>query len=186
MIQNLSTHARRSLLYGALSLLQLFVTLVSPFYTVPVVSWLMRQNLYRFTIALLAAPFFSLLAYFSMKRWSLIKKDRRMVLILLASACSYIAVYETVPDVGEKLHVLNFSVLALLIYKTLSPQMKLHWAMLLSWMIPSLVAGVDEYMQNFIPGRAGTVHDALIAVRSAILGGSIAWVFDAYSRKGRS
>lgn len=181
----LSQHVRRSLFYGVLSVFQLLVTLISPFYTVPVVSWLMRQNMYRFTIALLAAPFFSLLAYFSMKRWPLIKKDRRMILILLASACSYIAVYETVPDVGEKLHVLNFSVFALLIYKTCSPQMKLHWAMLLAWLIPSGVAGVDEYMQNFIVGRAGTLHDALIGVRSAILGGSIAWVFDAYSRKGR-
>jgi VanZ family protein len=176
---------KRSYLYGVLSLFQLIVTLVSPFYTVPVVVWLVKRNLYRFTIALIAAPFFSLLAYFSMKRWPFIKKDRRMILILLASACSYIAVYETVPDMGEKLHVLNFSVLAFLIYKTFSPLMKLHWAMMLAWILPSAVAGFDEYLQNFIPGRAGTLHDVLIAVRSAILGGSIAWVFDAYSRKGR-
>jgi VanZ family protein len=177
---------RRSLTYGIASLCHLIFTLVFPFYSVPIVVWLMERNLYRLTISALAAPFFSFLAYFSLKRWPLIKKDRRLILILMAVVFLYILVYETVPDLGEKLHVLNFSILALLMYKAFSPLMKLHWALLLAWLLPSAVAGLDEYVQDFISGRAGTMHDVLIAVRSAILGGIIAWIFDAYSRKGRT
>jgi VanZ family protein len=177
--------SRRSLFFAALLILHTAFTLISPFYTVPIVVWLMKHKLYRITIGCMAAPLFFLLLFFSVKRWKLIKADRRLILILVATVFSYITVYETVPDLGEKLHVLNFSVLALFAYKMLSPQMKLHWALLISWIFSSSVAGVDEYLQNFIVGRAGTVHDVLIAVRSAILGGIIAWIFDAYSRKGR-
>ena len=161
-------------------------TLIFPFYSVAPVIWLRGHNLYRITIAILATPFFFFLAYFSLKRWHAIKKDRRLLLILTAATLLYITVYESVPDLGEKLHVLNFSILALLIYKTLSPVMKLHWALLICWGVASLVGGIDESLQNFIPGRAGTLHDVFIAVRSTILGGIIAWIFDAYSRKGRT
>lgn len=116
----------------------------------------------------------------------MIQSQRRLILILLSSVILYIAVYETVPDLGEKLHVLNFSVMAILIYKTFSPIMKLHWAFLLAWGLTSGISAVDEVLQRFIPGRDGSLHDVLIAVRSGLLGVIIAWVFDAYSRKGRS
>lgn len=177
---------RRSLYYGMGSLCHLIFTLVFPFYSVALVVWFRERNLYRILIGTLAAPFFAFLIYFSIKRWPVIKKDRRLFLILTASTILYITLYETVPDLGEKLHVLNFSVLALLIYKTLSPLMKLHWALLIAWAVASVTGVVDESLQNFIPGRAGTLHDMWIAVRSAILGGMIAWIFDAYSRHGRS
>ena len=177
---------RRSLLYGALALGQLLFTLIFPFYSVKIVVWFMQRNLYRLLIAAMGATFFFLMVYFSLKRWPVIKKDRRTILIFAAAAILYITVYETVPDVGEKLHVLNFSVLAILIYKTCSPLMKLHGALFLSWILTSGVGALDEYLQQSIPGRAGTIHDVLIAVRSAVLGGIIAWIFDAYSRKGRS
>jgi VanZ family protein len=176
---------RRSWFYGGLTLFHTLFTLISPFYTFPVVVWLMKRNLYAKVISAFALPIFFLVLYYSWKQWNLIKKDRRLILILIASALSYLTVYETVPDLGEKLHVLNFSALALLMYKTFSPLVKLHWALLISWSFASLMAALDEYLQNYIPGRAGTVHDVLIAVRSGILGGIIAWVFDAYSRKGR-
>ena len=177
---------RRSIFYGALTLFQFIFTLVFPFYSVPVVIWFMHHNLYRILIASLGAVFSFFMIYFSLKRWPVIKNDRRTILILAASAILYITVYETVPDLGEKLHVLNFSVLALLIYKTFSPLMKLHRALLLCWFVTIAVGVIDESLQNFIPGRAGTIHDVLIAVRSAVLGGIIAWIFDAYSRKGRN
>ena len=176
---------RRSILYGAGTVGQLIFTLVFPFFSVPIVNWFVHHNLYRKTIAALAAPFFISLLYFSLDRWKLIKKDRKLILILAASVILYITVYETVPDLGEKLHVLNFSVFAILVYKTLSPLMKLHWALLSAWIAASALGALDETFQIFIPGRSGCIHDVLIAVRSGILGGIIAWIFDAYSRKGR-
>lgn len=177
---------RRCIYYGVAATAHSLFTLIFPFFSVPLIVGLMNRDLYRLTIASLAAPFFSVLAYFSMKRWPVIKKDRRLILILVAAIISYITVYETVPDMGEKLHVLNFSVLAILIYKTFSPLMKVHGALLLSWAIAGTIGGVDEWLQNFIPGRAATLHDVLIAVRSGILGGIFGWIFDAYSRKGRN
>ena len=176
---------RRSVLYGVATIGHMLFTLIFPFFSVPIVNWFVHHNLYRKTIALCATPFFLSLIYFTYKRWKLIKKDRRMILILAASVILYIMVYETVPDLGEKLHVLNFSVFAILVYKTLSPRMKLHWVLLISWIAASALGVVDESLQNFIPGRSGCIHDVLIAVRSGILSGIIAWIFDAYSRKGR-
>lgn len=176
---------RRSILYGAGTIGHMLFTLIFPFFSVPIVNWFVHHNLYRKTIAALAAPFFISLTYFAVKRWKLIKTDRKLIFILAASVILYITVYETVPDLGEKLHVLNFSVFAILLYKTLSPLMKLHWALLLSWIAASALGAIDESLQNFIPGRSGCIHDVLIAVRSGILGGILAWIFDAYSRKGR-
>lgn len=175
----------RSIAYGVGALFHLAFTLISPFYSVPVVVALRERNLYRVVITLMAGVFFLFLAYFSAKRWHVIKNDRRLLLVLVISTVLYLFIYETVPDLGEKLHVLNFSVLALLIYKALSPMMKLHWALFIAWILASITGVIDESLQNFIPGRAGTLHDMVIGVKSAILGGIMAWVFDAYSRKGR-
>ncbi len=175
----------RSQVYALTAFFHTLFTLISPFYTVPLVVWLSKRNLYGTSIACTAGIFFAFLFYFGIKRWHMIKADRRLSLIFILSLLSYFVVYETVSDRGEKLHVLNFSVLALLIYKACSPLVKLERALLLSWILPGLVAFIDEYLQKYIPGRVGTMHDVLIAVRSAVLGGVLAWIFDAYSRKGR-
>ncbi len=176
---------KRSQVYGLTAIGHILFSLIFPFFSVPIVVWLMERNLYRKTIMTLAAPFAVLFFYFSYKRWSLIKQDRRLLLLVILSALIYVAIFETVPDLGEKLHVLNFSMMALVIYKAASPIMKIPRAMLLAWGLTTAVGCLDEYLQNFIPGRAGTIHDALITVRSGVIGIIIAWIFDAYSRKGR-
>lgn len=145
----------------------------------------MKRNLYHKLIIAFSVPFFFLFFYYAAKRWHVIKKDRRLTLLIIVTALLYVGIFETVADFGEKLHVLNFSILAILIYKALSPISKIPWALLLASFLSSIVGALDEYFQTFIPGRAGTIHDALIAVRSAVIGVIIAWIFDAYSRKGR-
>lgn len=176
---------RRSFLYGLTAAGHILFSLVFPFFSVPLVIWLMERNLYRKSIMAFAAPFAGLFIYYTYRRWHLLKNDRHMLILVILSALIYVAIFETVPDLGEKLHVLNFSLMALVIYKALSPVMKIHWAMVFAWFVTCLVGGLDEYLQNFIVGRAGTVHDFLITVRSGVIGIIIGWIFDAYSRKGR-
>ncbi len=176
---------KRSRIYGLIALGHILFSLTFPFVSVKIVVWLMKHNLYRKSIMALATPFFVVFLYYAYKRWRLIKHDRRLFMLIILSALIYLMIYETVPDLGEKLHVLNFSIMSLVIYKTCSPIMKLHWAIILAWVLTMAVGALDEYLQCFIPGRAGTLHDFWITVRSGLIGVVIAWIFDAYSRKGR-
>lgn len=177
---------RRSWIYGLTAIFHLIFTIIFPFYSVEIVTWFQKRHLYQLLIVLISIPFFGALAYFSKKCWHVIRKSRKTALCLVVSAILYVTVYETVPDLGEKLHVLNFSVLALLFYKAFSPIMKIPEALFWAWYITNVAGALDESLQNFILGRDGSVHDFLICVRSATLGVIIAWVFDAYSRKGRT
>lgn len=177
---------RRCWIYGLTAIFHLIFTIVFPFYSVALVSWFQKRHLYQLLIVMVSIPFFAALCYYTAKRWSVIRKSRKTALCLAVSAILYVTVYETVPDFGEKLHVLNFSVLAILFYKAFSPIMKIPEALFWSWYITNLTGSLDESLQNFIIGRDGSIHDVLICVRSATLGIIIAWIFDAYSRKGRN
>lgn len=176
--------SRRSLFYGAASLAHVLFALTFPFYSGDLARWLYARDLMDEFIVAFSVPFFIGLAYYSFRRWRMFKKERRVILVFAIAA--YLVVYFSLADHKERLHIVSFSVMAMLFYKTLSPMTRLRWAGLSAFLLASGTGIVDEIIQRWIPDRTSNLHDMMLAVKGAALGVLIGWLFDAYSRKGRS
>lgn len=177
-------HHKRTVLFGAISAFSIVFTMTFPYFSVGVAIWLFKHNLFEAFIALFALPFLATVLYFTYKRWNLIQPKRRGILIL--AFLLYCAAYFPLDYHPERLHVLNFSFMALILYKTFSPLMRIRQAAFFALVTTITVGTVDEFLQRWIPGRSSSFHDVMLAVKAAFLGVALAWVFDKYSRKGRS
>ena len=147
-------------------------------------SWLLQHQLIDPFIALFAVPFLGTVIFFAYKRWKLIQPKRRLVLGL--ASLLYGAAYFPLSYHLERLHILNFSFMGIIMYKTFSPFMKLRQAAGLALVITITIGSIDEFLQRWVPGRSSNLHDVLLCVQAAFLGVALAWIFDKYSRKGRS
>ncbi len=174
----------RTLFYSLLAFGHTLFTMVFPLVSVPLAVWLNKRKLFDSFIALFAVPFFSIVAYYSYKRWKLIKPNRRWVLV--TAAALYAAAYIPLEYHPERLHILNFSFMGVIMYKTFSPLMKLRYAVVLSLAFIITVGTIDEFLQRWVVGRSSTFHDVSLCIEGAFLGVTLAWIFDKYSRKGRS
>lgn len=175
---------RRTALYGFIALGHVIFSFVFPWFSVPIVVWLFSRKVMGWFIASFSVPFFTAVIFTAYKKWALIHPQRKM--ILAAAAFFYCAFYFTLSYAPEKLHILNFSVMGIIFYKFLSPHMRIKRAVIKSLLFTILVGSIDEFQQKWIIGRSSTVHDVFLCVKGAVLGVTIAWIFDKYSRKGRS
>lgn len=173
----------RKLFYGTLAAGHVLFTMIFPYFSTPIAVWLIRHKLVDVFIAAFAVPFFGTAFYFAYRRWRYIQLKRKIS--LLAAGCLYWAAYIPLEYHLERLHILNFSFMGIVMYKSFSPWMKLWRAALLSLIVTITIGTIDEYIQRWIVGRSSTLHDVLLCVEGAFLGVALAWIFDAYSRKGR-
>lgn len=184
MIPKIPPLKPRTVFYGALVAGHIVFTMTFPYVSGSVANWLNRRNLMDFFIASFSVPFFTAVLFYAYKKWSLIQPKRR---ILLASVILlYCAAYFTLSYPPEKLHILNFSFMGIIFYKFLSPLMKVKHAAIRSLLYIFFIGTLDEFLQKWIPARGASVHDVILCYESATLGVMIAWIFDKYSRKGRS
>ena len=175
---------KRTVVYGWLALTHVIFTFAFPWVSAPLAVCLFERHLMEWFIASFSVPFFTTVIIFSWKRWTLIQPKRKM--ILAGAALLYCASYFTLSYAPEKLHILNFSVMAIIFYKLLSPLMSIKRAIVRTLLITILIGTFDEFLQKWIKGRSSNVHDVFLCVKAAFLGVTIAWIFDKYSRKGRS
>ncbi len=174
----------RTALYGLLALGHVLFSFAFPWISAPLASWLFKRQLMGWFIASFSVPFFITVLFFAYKKWALIQPKRKI--ILACAALLYCASYFTLSYAPEKLHILNFSVMAIIFYKFLSPLMTVKRAVVRSLLITILVGTLDEFLQKWVVGRSSNLHDVFLCVKAAFLGVTIAWIFDKYSRKGRS
>lgn len=171
-------------MYGLLALGQVIFSFAFPWISSPLASWLFQQNLMGWFIASFSVPFFTVVIFLSYKKWHLIQPKRKI--ILTCAALLYCAAYFPLSYAPEKLHILNFSFMGIIFYKFFSPLMRVKRAIVRALLITILVGTLDEFIQKWVPGRGASVHDVLLCIEAAFLGVTIAWIFDKYSRKGRS
>lgn len=173
----------RSFQYAVLATAHIIFALTFPFYSGDFARLMYRWNMMETVIIIFSIPFFAGMVYFSVTRWHSFKTERK--LILGFAILAYCAVYFSLPDHKERLHIISFSLMAVLIYKVFSPMTRLRWAGLAGFTLTSVTCTVDEWIQIYIPDRTSNLHDVMLGVKGAMLGVLMAWLFDAYSRKGR-
>lgn len=171
-------------MYGLMAFGQTIFTFAFPWISSPLASWLFQQKLMNWFIASFSVPFFTAVLFLAYKRWHLIQPKRKI--LLTSAALLYCAAYFPLSYAPEKLHILNFSFMGIVFYKFFSPLMRVKRAIVRALLITIFIGTIDEFIQKWIPGRGASVHDVLLCVEAAFLGVTIAWIFDKYSRKGRS
>ena len=174
----------QSRLFAVLATAHIGFALLFPYISVPLIKWIEPRGLLDIFIIVFSMPFVFIFIYFAVRRWPLLKRDRK--LLVVAAALLYIAVYFSLPDRRERLHIISFSVMGIFLYKFFSPLMPLKKATLRALFLTIFIACFDEWLQQGIEGRTSTLHDAFLGVKGALLGVGISWIFDKYSRKGRT
>ena len=175
---------RRTAIYGSLALGHVIFSFAFPWISSPLASWLFNHHLMGWFIVSFSVPFFTTVIFFSYKKWALIQPRRKI--ILACTVFLYCAAYFPLSYAPEKLHILNFSVMGIIFYKLFSPLMRVKRAIARSLLMTILVGTLDEFLQKWIVGRSSNFHDVFLCIEAAFLGVTIAWIFDKYSRKGRS
>jgi len=73
-------------------------------------------------------------------------------------------------------HLVEYAVLAVLWWLTLSPRARSPWAAALAWVLSVAYAASDEYHQTFVLGRHGRLADVAIDALGALLGMVALWL----------
>lgn len=83
----------------------------------------------------------------------------------------------------ERAHFLEYGLLGGLIFRAWSENLSGNWLYLASIFLVSLLGGIDEIIQYYLPNRVGEVKDWILNIAGGMIGVSVAWVLSRPSKK---
>ncbi|MDD5222820.1 MAG: VanZ family protein [bacterium] len=82
----------------------------------------------------------------------------------------------------ERAHFLEYGLLGGLIFSAWSKNLSGNWLYLGSIFLVSLLGGIDEIIQYYLPNRVGEIRDWILNVAGGMIGISVAWILNRPSR----
>ncbi|MBN1689265.1 MAG: VanZ family protein [Candidatus Omnitrophica bacterium] len=114
------------------------------------------------------------------RRKNLSGKDWGLLVLILAL---YFTHYFFVRYEIEKIHLVSYSLLAILYQKTLTSYKTSNWTLLLAGLGCALVGTVDEVLQYFIPRRFFQWSDIYLNAVSGVLGLALLFILSDKTKK---
>lgn len=105
-----------------------------------------------------------------------------VVLVFLATGFSLTVI--EIPE--ERVHFLEYSLLGALIFTAWSLDLKGNQLYLASLALTSLLGGIDEFIQYFLPNRVGEFRDFLLNLVGGMIGIVVAWVLHRPPEAGKT
>ena len=163
--------------WGLASLFALYI-LVSALFALPVARCLAGYHLLgALLVALLALLLFYLVAYF-------IFLGIRNTLAYLGIAGLLLIAFllmQAMVTTAEKIHLLEYSLLALFFYKACRFHFQGVLLFGIPWLLTTGVSWVDELWQGILPERVYDIQDVLFNTLGGMLGLGVAWIRRRYA-----
>ena len=140
----------------------------------PLCEFLRETTPFNFLVNTMLLIVLSIVFYYLFFRVKFTLQDTAYT-IVLAICCFFIFTKITIPE--ERIHFVEYGIMAGLIYRAVSIDVKNVNAYILACVLNALLGWVDEIIQYFLPNRYFDWHDVLFNALGGILGLMIVAIF---------
>lgn len=99
-----------------------------------------------------------------------------IIMIVVFSATGLTIQFMEIPE--ERAHFLEYGLLGGLIFSAWSENLSGNLLYLASIFLVSLLGGIDEIIQYYLPARVGEVRDWVLNVAGGMIGVAVAWILN--------
>jgi len=144
-------------------------------------GWLRGHHLLRIVVG--AASALLILYLIIDLRWRLRIVDWRAYAFLSVIGGAALLLAQGVTSVEEKIHFLEFTLLAFFFFKAVKFSQKGARLYGISLLLTTLVGWIDEIWQGILPQRVYDVRDVFFNACGGMIGVGVGWVRQAYGRE---
>lgn len=155
----------------------LFFVIYSTLYIVrPICTFLRGFSYFPLSMNLMMVVFLSLTIYYFVSKDSIKLKSTYCLLFLVIGFYIYNIIQIKSPE--EKLHFIEYGILAFLVYKALLFDFSMWPSLGLAFLITSICGWGDEGIQHILPNRVYQIEDVRLNSMSGLLVLCLAYVFE--------
>lgn len=154
----------------------LFVIYSTLYIVRPICTFLKGSSYFPLSMNLMMIVFLSLSVYYFVSRDSIKLKSSYYLLFFVIGFYIYCIIQIKQPE--EKLHFIEYGLLAFIVYKALSFDFSMWPSLGLAFLITLICGWGDEGIQHILPNRFYDIKDVQLNGMSSLLGLCLTYVFE--------